>query len=262
MKLRLFLLALASSLALCASATAVPIFNATLTMGKDHRFVLVSEGGASSSWLKLGDVFENYTLKAYDVATSTLDLEREGKVTKVKLVSDASVANAPMPTKATLADAEDVFRVMRFDEMMKKVMDGQKKAMAPMMAQGMAQGVKGLNLSPEDQAALSALQAKIMDRSLSAITSPEMRSAMAQIYSDVFSKEELNSMSAFYGTPGGQALIDKQPEVQQKMMGVMMPMIMQSQQASQKEMRDFMVALKAKNAPAPGATPAPEPTKP
>src|SRR5471030_951298 len=108
MKLRLFILALATSLALRA-ADAVPVFNATLAMGRDTRFLLQGTAGKTSSWLKVGDAFDGYTLKAYDAKASALDLEREGKITRIKLASDASVANAPAaPTPGTLADAEDV----------------------------------------------------------------------------------------------------------------------------------------------------------
>ena len=73
-------------------------------------------------------------------------------------------------------------------------------------------------------------------------------------------------MAAFYGTPGGQALIDKQPAVQQKMMAVMMPRIMQSQAKVQQTMRDFTAELAAKHAAAAGngapPAPAPAPAKP
>jgi hypothetical protein len=275
MKLRCFLFALLSTLALHA-ASDLPVFNATLTVGKEHRFILISPAGKTSAWLKLGEAFEGYQLKAYDAKASALDLEHDGQAVRVTLVADAAVTNAPVaPTPATIADAEEVFRVMHFDEMMKKILDGQKKGMLPAMQQSMKQmmGRFGDALSEEDKAALSALQSKIAEQSLNAITSPEMRSAMARIYSEVFTKDELNSMAGFYSTPAGQALVDKQPDVQQKMMSVMMPMIMKNQMAAQKEMADFMGGLKAKysnpgaapGAPAaapsasPAAAPAPKP---
>lgn len=265
----LSLLVLAVSLTVGArAAEAVPLFNATFTMGKEHRFVLISPAGKASPFLGLGEKFEGYTLKAYDPKTSTLDLERDGKITQVTLVGDAAVVNggAPAATKASVADAEELFRTMRFDEMMSKVLEGQKKAMGPAMQQGMAQAMAraNVNLSEEDKAAFTAMQTKVLDDTLGVITSPEMKVAMAKIYSDVFTKEELNSMAAFYATPGGQALVDKQPDVQQKMMGVMMPMIMKNQQGAQQKMAAFMNELKAKYAPG-GAgaapTPAPAPAK-
>lgn len=256
MKFRFLILALAASLALHA-ADLPPIFNATLTVGSENRFVLISAAGKSSEFLKLGQTFDGYTLKAYDAKAGALDLETGGKLVRVTLVGDAAVGNAPAaPTPATMADAQEVFRVMRFDEMMKKIMDGQKKAMLPMIQQQMGQAMAriGPNMSDEDKAALTAMQGKMMDQTLGVITSPEMRDAMAKIYSEVFSKEELNSLAGFYSTPGGQALVDKQPEVQQKMMGVMMPLIMKNQQGMQKEMAQFMTGLRAKYSPAGGAT--------
>ena len=275
MKKLLLLLALALGGAAYA-AEPLPLFNATLTIGKEHRFVLVDSAGKTSGFLALGESFVGYKLKAYDAKTGALEVEKDGVTSKLSLVSDAAIANAPaVPTKATLADAEDVFRVMRFDDMMKKILDGQKKGMMPMMQQQMSQALSrmGANLSDEDKAALHAMQNKIVDQTFSAITSPEMRAEMAKIYSEVFSKEELNSMAGFYGTPAGQALVDKQPEVQQKMMSVMMPMIMKNQQSAQKEMAEFMMGMKAKysgssspassaapaSVPAPAPTPAPKP---
>jgi len=46
-------------------------------------------------------------------AAATLDLERDGKTVKVTLVT-RRVKDAPAPTAATLADAENVFRVHAF----------------------------------------------------------------------------------------------------------------------------------------------------
>jgi hypothetical protein len=137
MKIRLLILALFSALTPALSlsnglraASDVPAFNATLTIGKENRFVLVSPAGKASSWLKLGDTFEGYKLKKFDAKEPALELERDGEVTRIVLVSDAATVNASLaPTPATLADAEDLFRVMRFEDMMKKIMDGQKKGM-------------------------------------------------------------------------------------------------------------------------------------
>lgn len=260
MKLRLFLLALASSLVLRA-ADAVPIFNATLTMGKEHRFMLVSPTGKSSSWLKVGDAFEDYTVKAFDAATSTLDLERDGKTVRITLVGDAAVANAPVPAKATLADAEEVFRVMRFDEMMTKMLDQQKKAIAPMMQQSMGQMMARMKLTDEEKEEFMAFQKKSFDDVMSSVMGPDMRSDMAKAYSEVFTKDELGSLAAFYATPAGQALVDKTPEVSAKMQAIIMPRMMQNMGKMQAATKEFMTNLAARHAAgaAAGAAPAPKP---
>ena len=94
MTLRLTLLALASAVALHA-ADALPQFNATLTVGKEHRFVLVDATGKASSFLRLGEKFAGHTLKAYDPKTGVLELERDGKISRLTLVADAAVGSGP-----------------------------------------------------------------------------------------------------------------------------------------------------------------------
>ncbi len=245
MKLRLLLLALAASAALRA-ADGLPVFNATLTMGKEHRFVLVSEAGKTSSWLNLGDAFEGYTLKAFDATTSTLDVERDGKTAHLNLASDAAVKNAPLPTHATLADAEALLNKMHFEEMIEKSLAGQRKAMANMVDQ-MAAQTNRPGVNKED---FVAFQKKLMDEMMSAIDAGQLKGDVAKIYSEVFTKDEMDGLAAFYSTPSGAALIEKQPEVQQKMQAVMMPRIMAMMPKVQQMAKDFAMEQKAKAAAA------------
>ncbi len=258
MKLRLFILTLLSSVALRAAD--LPVFNAILAVGKESRFVLVSPAGKSSSWLKLGDTFEGYQLKAYDAKTSGLDLEREGKVTRVTLVADAAVANGTSgpaavgaSTPATVADAEAMLKVMRFDEMMKKIAEGQQKAMGPMFKQMTSR----MEASGADAEKIQAFQKKITDTMLAVMTDPETQSAMAKAYADSFTKEELNGLATFYSTPIGQSLIEKQPEVSAKLNESLMPRMMKAMQSVQQSgMQDFG---RGGAAPAPAPAPAPKP---
>jgi len=240
------------------AAGATPAFNAIMTMGKEHRFVLVSEAGTASSWLKLGGNFEGYVLKGYDEKTGSLSVEgADGKVTELKLVADAATKgrDAVLPaTPATLADAEGVLKVMHFDEMLAKIVEQQKKAMGPVLQRMMA----GMKVPPEDRAHVAEMQKKIMDEALDAMTGPDMKAAVARIYSNVFSKEELDSMSAFYSTPGGQAMVAKQPQIQEAMMKEMMPVMQQFGPKLQKMAQDYAVEKAAQaKAAAPAATPTP-----
>lgn len=259
MKLRLLLLAFLTAVTLRAAGS-LPVFNALMTMGKEHRFVLVSDTGKASGWLKIGAAFEGVTIKGYDEASGGLDLEREGKVTRVRLVADAATKDsgrgAVLSTPATLADAEQVLQAMRFEEMFAKIMDQQKKSMAPMM-QRMTAGVK---LPEEDRARMVAIQKKVMDELFESMGGPEMKAAVAEIYSSVFSKEELASQAAFYSTPAGQAMTSKQPQVQEKMMQVMMPKMAEIGPKMQAAMQAFGEEMKAKQGTSPAAsTPTPKP---
>jgi len=223
-------------------------------MGKEHRFVLVSDTGKSSPWLRVGAVFEGYTIKGYDTASGGLDLEHDGKVTRVMIVADAATQSsgpAALPaTPATLADAEDVLRVMHFDEMMSKILEQQKKMIGGNLQKAAAQ----MKLPDEDRDRFLAMQKKLIDETMDKLMGPEMRSDVAKIYSDVFSKEELASLGAFYSTPAGQAMVAKQPQVQEKMMQVMMPKMAEIGPKMQQLGRDFAAEQKAKQA-TPAGTP-------
>ena len=250
-RLLLSLLALVTTVSLRA-ADSLPAFNALMTMGREHRFVLVSTAGKASSWLKVGATYEGYTIKAYDEASGGLDLERDGKVTRVKIVGDAAVKDsgpAKLPaTPATLADAEDVLKVMHFDEMLTKIMEQQKKALGPAMQRMLAQ----MKVPEEDRDRFVAMQKKIVDEAMDSLTGPDMRADVARIYSEVFSKEELSSLGAFYSTEAGQAMVQKQPQVQEKMMQVMMPKMAEMGPKLQQMAKDYATERAAK-------TPTPNP---
>ena len=246
MKLKALLLAVLTAAAAYA-ADSVPLFNAVLSMGSSHRFVLAGQEGKASGWLNLGDTFGGYTIKSFDVATATLELVQDGKSVKVTLVNGAGVKDAPAPTAATLADAENLFKVMRFDEMMAKMLEQQKKAMAPMMQQQMAAQAARMKLTPEEQQEFFALQQKNFDTLMSSLMGPDMRAQMTQAYSEVFTKDEMDGLSAFYSTPAGQALIDKTPQVSAKMQAVMLPKMQPAMAGMQKSMSDFAAQIAAKH---------------
>lgn len=261
---KLLLLLCAVLTAACAyAADQVPLFNALVTMGKDTRFILVSPAGKTSDWIRLGDAFEGYTLKSFDPATSTLTVEEKGVVTKLPLAADSVVKDAPAitGTHATLADAENVLQVMRFEDMMEKVLAQQKKQMHAMAEQ---MGIK-MNRPGVNKEDAIAFQQKIMDQMMNALNVGELKNDMAKIYTDVFTKEELAAQAAFYVTPGGKSLVEKTPEVQGRLQAIMMPRmqavmpkIAQMSQQFQAEQQAKAAAAAAAAAPAP--TPAPSTT--
>jgi hypothetical protein len=241
-----------------------PFFNAVITTGKDVRFVLISAAGQTSGWIRLGDTFDGAVLKSFDPATSTLVIDENGKLEKLSLVANAAVKDATAAangTPATLADAENVLQAMRFEDMMGKVLEQQRKQMRG-MAQQMSSQMNAPGVNHED---LVAFQQKVMDEFMNAMNVSELKNDMAHIYTDVFTKEELEAQAAFYLTPAGQSMVTKTPEVQARMQAVLMPRIqatmpkvMQMGQQFQAEQQAKMKAAMpttAPAAPAPAATP-------
>lgn len=252
MKSSLLVFALFAAVALRA-AEPLPVFNATLTVGREHRFVLVNPAGKASSFLALGEQFDGYTLKNYDPKSGVLEIEREGKVSPLTITADAAVLNVPARTPATIADAQAVMKAMNFEAMMDRMLAGSKKAQIGMVEKMMEQ----FKRPGADIDAAVTMQRKMIDELLGAVSGPGLKDDMARIYSEVFTKEELQGLADFYATPLGQNLNDKQPEIQEKLTAVMMPRMMSAMPKVQKMMRDFAAEQQAKRQAAGGAPGAP-----
>jgi uncharacterized protein len=226
-----------------------PELRGVLISGADQRFALTLPGGARTAWAGIGESFEGWKLASYNQADETLVVKKDGQEVSIKLASSKVGA---ADNKATIADAEEVFRKMNFDEMLGKIMDQQKKNQLNIMRQMLARN------PPKDgsQDDRMALQSKIMDAIFAELKPESMRADIAKAYSDVFTKDELAGMADFYGTPAGQTLTAKQPELQQKMMEIMQPRLMAGMQKAQQLQQEF-AQQKQTQQPAAPAAPAP-----
>jgi len=76
-----------------------------------------------------------------------------------------------------------------------------------------------------------------------------IKPGMSQAYADVFTQDELSSISSFYATPAGQATLTKQPELQEKTMQIMLPAIMSAAESMQNKMMEFHTDRQAAESP-------------
>ena len=245
LQLRFAVLAFAALAAFAAEPAPAPASDAppelrgVLISGADQRFALTLPGGARTGWVGIGESFEGWKLASYNQADEALVVTKNGQKVSIKLAS-SKVGAADV--KATIADAEAVFRKMNFDEMLGKILDQSKKGQLNMMKQMMARNPQK-GVSQED---MVALQTKIMDTMFAELKPETMRADFAKIYSDVFTKDELSGLADFYGTPAGQAMTEKQPELQQKIMEVMTPRIMAAMPKVQQISQEFAQQQQAK----------------
>lgn len=243
------------------AADAAPLFfRAVLVMGTKQYFSLSTEGGARQQWVAKGDTFEGYEVVRYEDASKTLVVAKDGSEFSLQLAI-APIKEAPV--KATLAQAEEVLRKIDFERMMGRIIEQQKQSVVAMVRKMDARnGAPGV--SPEE---LAAFQARVIDAMWSEMRPQDLTQEVARIYSEVFTKDELDGLSDFYSTPAGRAMVAKQPEVQQKMMQVMMPRLMAAMPKVKEMAREFAAEHAAKArasqtatvtpAAAPGAPPTP-----
>jgi hypothetical protein len=222
------------------AASDAPLFRSVLIDGQANLFSLSDSTGAAR-WVKLGESFEGWKLDAFDAATQRLTLTRDDKSLTLSL-ADASVASAAAGAdRATVADADALLQKMRFEEMITKSIEAQQSAMAKNMGKMMG------GASPEDQAKFAEFQGKIMKVMFDEMDLPGMRGDLAKLYADTFTATELKAQADFYSTPAGQAMVDKQPVLQERMTELMMPRMMKAMPKIQAMSMEFA----KENAPKP-----------
>lgn len=242
---------LLSAAGLHAAELPAPELRGMLATGADRRFALAVPGGEETAWVSVGGNFAGWKLSAYRSADDVLVLSRDGREVLLKLSSSKiGVADE----KATLADAETVLGKMKFETLIGKLLDQQKQSWLA-MTKKMTGNAKGVN-----QADYDAFQSKVMDAMNAAMKPEDMKADFAKVYSEVFTKSELQGLADFYDSPTGQAMIDKQPEVQQKTMAAIMPRMMAAMPKVQQLSADFnkeqdTKKAAAKAAAAPAAAP-------
>lgn len=219
-----------------------------LSTSSGRLFGLSTGTGERSAWVPLGKTFEGYLLKTYDEGKGLLVFERDGKLYELGLSSAKIVeGHAAVASPATLEEAATVVDQLRFEDLVEKSLEGQKK-LAVNMARQMAKQA-GSDVDPKD---LEEYQTKVMDTVLEAMDVPQLKKELTEIYAKTFSKEELTALGDFYATPAGRATIEKQPAVQEQLQTAMMPRLVAAGPKFQQLAVEFAQQQAKKKAPAGG----------
>jgi hypothetical protein len=152
-----------------------------------------------------------------------------------------ATAQEPTPSPKTAALAEELLGLFQVD----KAMDGAFQQIVKMEEQMPS----SKNLTPEEKAKRSkALQASL-EESKKAFSWETIKPTFIQIYSEVFTEEELQGMIDFFKSPIGQKWIAKQPQLQaatmQKMQGLMMELQPKIKAAIEKSTKEAGAPAKA-----------------
>jgi hypothetical protein len=118
----------------------------------------------------------------------------------------AAPARAQSPSPDSLSAAKELINTINFPDQFKALMPIMMKNLKPAIVQGRA------DIDRDYEALMPAL----IDMAQSRIS--ELSDAAAAIYASNFSAEELRTLIAFYKTPAGQKLLQKQPVIVQQTM--------------------------------------------
>jgi len=98
----------------------------------------------------------------------------------------------------------------------------------------------GSKLTPELRDKMQAIMNKYVAKALDLYPTDEMLTDMTGIYQKHLSKDDVEGLVTFYGSPAGQHLLDAQPVIAQEYMPMVMGKVGQRSQAMTREMMKEM----------------------
>jgi hypothetical protein len=154
------------------------------------------------------------------------------------------------PSKEQLAK---LFEVMHLSDQIKtitQIMPAMiKQQIQSQMASTTSKLVSGRQLTPEQQARLSDLMSKYIQKAMTVYSAEDMIDDMTVVYQRHLTGTDVDAMIAFYGSPAGQHLLDAQPSIMKEYM----PIVMTRQQKAtagltaemEKDIADFTKSISA-----------------
>ena len=96
------------------------------------------------------------------------------------------------------------------------------------------------NFSEQQKAATRQLMAVSMAEVEKAMAWENLEKMMVKVYAGVFTREELDDLTALFETPAGQCFVEKQPKLQAAMMAEMQVLMMRLMPDIQQKTRQAM----------------------
>jgi hypothetical protein len=175
----------------------------------------------------------------------------------VRLGTSEQSSPASPVDPAKLAKVEKLFAVMHIERTMDQMMG--------MMQQMIVQSFKsspGMDaMTPEQQKLVADYQKRAMALANETMGWKAMEPEYAKIYAAEFSEAEIDAVTTFYGSPAGQALLDKTPEIGQQTMKVVQERMVTLQPRMREMSEEFLRQLKETTPAAPKSTAPKTPAK-
>ncbi|MFD0739846.1 DUF2059 domain-containing protein [Lysobacter koreensis] len=148
------------------------------------------------------------------------------------LLLAAPFAAAAPPTDTQVDQLLEVMRA-------RKTVEAMVPQVQAMQQQMVEQVTAGQQLTPEQKQKLDGIVYKSNAQLLGMVSWNNMQPLYREIYRQTFSGEDMDAMIGFYGSPAGQNLLDKMPQLMQNTMSamqrVMVPLLQQMQKDIQAE---------------------------
>ena len=142
------------------------------------------------------------------------------------------------------------------------LLDGMRPQVHAMMVAAAKQASQGKPVTPQEQKLFTKFLEKVDGVIADETAFTKLKPMFIEIYSANFSQEEVDGITAFYGSPVGQSLLSKQPAVIQAVLQGMPHRLAGMTEKLKKLDQEMRAELKALNEPAKTEPVKPEPPKP
>jgi hypothetical protein len=153
-----------------------------------------------------------------------------------------AISGATFFAQATAPTPEAVERLLVLAQA-EKLLDGLKPQIYAMARAGIDQALKGRQPTSDEQKVLDAYIVKITNIIADTVTMERLKPLYIKLYTEYFTAEDIEAISAFYQTPAGQSLLTKMPQLMQGLMAAMPsfmgPMTEQIQAAAQQMAKEM-----------------------
>ena len=138
---------------------------------------------------------------------------------------------------------QQLFRLEKLDQISKQSM---QRAMAMMNNPAMLQRMSGVQLPPGQQQAMQQLTGKIFPILSRALSWESIEPDYIKLYADTFTEKQIDDIIAFYKSPTGQVLAEKEPVLVQEQSAIAQQRLIGIMPEIQKTIKDFAAQQKEK----------------
>lgn len=156
-----------------------------------------------------------------------------------------SIAPEDQATKEQLNKLFDVMRIRdQMQSMQKIIPSAVESQLKGQMQTMMAQNPSGPQLTATQRDQLDQLMHKYMEKAMNLYPVDEMLADMTGLYQHYLTREDVDAMIAFYGSPAGQHVLDAQPKIAREYMPLVMSRMSERSKALTAEMMKDAAVLK------------------
>ncbi|HEX3892151.1 MAG TPA: DUF2059 domain-containing protein [Terracidiphilus sp.] len=125
-------------------------------------------------------------------------------------------------TKEQLAHLFDVMRIRDQMQTTRRIVPAMVESQLKEQMQAMTMLSPGSKLTASQRAELDRLLRKYVEKAVNLYPVDEMIADMTGLYQEHLTRDDVDAMTTFYGSPAGQHLLDAQPKIAQEYMPLVM----------------------------------------